>query len=774
MVTREFRREIGTDRYCGLPIMSSGFPSPQLTPVATPAYAHTLEGRPRDEWEPLEEHLAQVAELAGQFAAAFGAGVWGEILGRCHDLGKYSKAFQEYLLKSSDPDASIEGSGRRVDHSTFGARHVNQQVGGHKGQLLAFCIAGHHRGLPDATADDEAVRRSTLQYRLDPTICSIPPVTLPQHAFAPASPSLPFRPQEAPGFQVAFFARMLFSALIDADRIATERFCQPEQATERAEPRPSTGELQVALNDFLAGKAAASPATCVNQARMQVLNACRTAAQEQPGFFSLNVPTGGGKTLSSLAFALDHAVKHQLRRIVVALPFTSIIEQTADAYRQALGPQSASALIEHHSNIDPKHDTRENQLASENWDAPLIVTTNVQLYESLFAGSTRSCRKLHRLAGSVIILDEAQTIPVDLLAPTLAALQELVLNYGCSVVLCTATQPAILHRPDFAIGLPGVRPIIQDTASLFNALKRVEVTHLGKLTDEVLAERLSAEPSVLCVVNTRAHAARLFDLLAERCGGEGTFHLSTYMCGQHRRAVLQKIRDRLAAGQTCRVVSTQLIEAGVDVDFPAVYRAPAGFDSIAQAAGRCNREGLLERGRVYLFNTETLPPAGLLRASAQAGEELIAAYPDPLAPEAIEAYFRLFYWSRQQEWDKHEVLPPLNPSLQQRVLALQFETAAQRYRIIREEQEQVLVAYDERARTLRDRLFHQDLPFVPQREAQPYLVGVRTPILRALQERGVVYQHDSGVWLLMNVESYTPEKGLTLEGQGIDVGLMIF
>ncbi len=754
--------------------MSSGFPSPQLTSLATPAYAHTLEGRPRAGWEPLEEHLTQVAELAGQFAAAFGAAAWGEILGRCHDLGKYSQAFQEYLLKSSDPDASIEGSGRRVDHSTFGARHVSQQVGGHKGQLLAFCIAGHHRGLPDATADDEAVRRSTLQYRLDPSICSIPPVTLPQQALAPAALSLPFRPQETPGFQVAFFARMLFSALIDGDRIATERFCQPEQAAERARPRPAIGDLQTVLNLFLTGKTAGCPATRVNHARTQVLDACRMAAQEQPGFFSLNVPTGGGKTLSSLAFALDHAVTHQLRRVVVALPFTSIIEQTADAYRQALGALANSALIEHHSNIDPKHDTRENQLASENWDAPLIVTTNVQLYESLFAASTRACRKLHRLAGSVIILDEAQTIPVDLLAPTLAALKELVVNYGCSIVLCTATQPAILHRPDFPIGLSGVRPIIQDAVSLFGTLKRIEFKYLGTLTDEDLARRLSEEPSVLCIVNTRAHAARLFDQMVEFCGKDGSFHLSTYMCGQHRRDVLQNIRDRLAAGQTCRVVSTQLIEAGVDVDFPAVYRAPAGFDSIAQAAGRCNREGLLERGRVYLFNTETLPPAGLLRASAQTGQELISLYPDPLSPEAVEAYFRQFYWSRQHEWDKHEVLSPLNPSLQQRVLALQFETAAQRYRIIREEQEQVLVAYDERARTLRDRLFHQDLPFVPQREAQPYLVGVRTPILRALQERGVVYQHDSGVWLLMNVETYSQEKGLTLEGQGIDVGLLIF
>lgn len=750
-------------------------PSDTQTPPPGIACAHTLPGRSRQEWEPLEEHLTRVGELAAGFASAFGARGWGERVGRCHDLGKYSAAFQQYLVSSSDPDAgAAEGKKGRVDHSTFGARCLARSTGGHKGQILAFCVAGHHAGLADATANEEGRRRGTLQFRLDPALCKIPTATVPE-GWADGGPlMLPFRPEPSEGgFQVAFFTRMLFSCLIDADRLATEQFCQPGQAGERARRRPAIADLRDRLTGFLREKQAGSPATAVNRVRAQVLEDCRAAAPLAPGFFSLNVPTGGGKTLSSLAFALDHAITYDLRRVVVALPFTSVIEQTADAYRQALADLAEGALVEHHSNIDPKRDTRANQLAAENWDAPLIVTTNVQLYESLFAAGTRACRKLHRLARSVIILDEAQTIPVDLLQPTLAALRELVLHYGCTVVLCTATQPAIEYREDFPAGLQGVRPIIRDVVSLFACLKRVECSHAGTLTDEMLAERLAAERAVLCIVNTRPHAARLYDRLVQQCEAEGCYHLSTFMCGQHRRDKLKEIRRRLAAGQTCRVISTQLIEAGVDVDFPAVYRAPAGFDSIAQAAGRCNREGRIERGRVYLFNTETPPPAGLLRASAQACQELIGRYPDPLAPEAIEAYFRLFYWSRQHEWDKHEVMPALNANLRAQVLALQFETAAKGYRIIREEQEQLLVPYDGLARQLRDQLFRGELEFIPQRMAQPYLLGLRTPLLRALQERNLVHEHESGVWLLMNEAAYSPEKGLTLETQGFDAELLI-
>lgn len=741
-------------------------------------FAHTLPP-PRSiaDWEPLEKHLDGVSRKAAEFAGAFGAAEWGSVVGRWHDLGKYSERFQQYLISSADPDAGeYDGSPSRVDHSTFGARHAVAVVGGHRGQLLAFCIAGHHVGLPNAVPTDAGDERTTLRYKLSEADYQIHPVDLPLHEMTPPKLALPFKPAgPSMGFQVAFFARMLFSALIDADRLCTEAFCDPRRSVERCQEKPSLTDLLVALDGYLQHKQSTADQTPVNHVRARVLSDCIAAAALAPGFFSLNVPTGGGKTFSSLAFALRHALAHSLRRVVIAVPFTTIIEQTADEYRKALGPLADRGLIEHHTNINPTRDTRQNKLATENWDAPLIVTTNVQLYESLFAAATTPCRKLHRVARSVIVLDEAQTIPVELLHPTLLALRELVDHYGCTVVLCTATQPALERREGFPIGIDegAVRAIVPNTPEIFNALKRVRITRLGKLTDEDLADRLARESVVLCVVSTRLHASRLYDALVKRRAKEGSFHLSTLMCAEHRREALARIRQRLNNGQPCRLVSTQLVEAGVDVDFPAVYRAPAGFDSIAQAAGRCNREGRLQTGRVYLFDTETQPPAGLLRHAAQTGRELAERFDDPLAPDAVEAYFRLFYWSQQHQWD-HEVVAQFDDDLRDRELRLQFREAATRYRIIREEQEPILVPYDEAARTIRGGLLRgEPADFKLLRAAQRYIVGVWPNLLDQLNKRTLVIPHESGLWLLANEKAYTPEKGLSLEGSGIASELLI-
>jgi CRISPR-associated endonuclease/helicase Cas3 len=423
-----------------------------------------------------------------------------------------------------------------------------------------------------------------------------------------------------------------------------------------------------------------------------------------------------------------------------------------------IGPFVEAGLVEHHTNLQPKHDTRSNQFGTENWDAPLIVTTNVQLLESLFAYRTTPCRKLHNLARSVIVLDEAQTIPVELLKPALAALRELVLNYGCSIVLCTATQPALERRTDFELGIEGVRHIIPDAVPLFHALKRVEVRTLGKLPDGELALLLAKERAALCIVNTRGHASRLYDQVAKLSESGDCFHLSTWMCGAHRRTVLKMIRERLAAKQPCRVVSTQLVEAGVDLDFPAVYRAEAGFDSIAQAAGRCNREGLLALGVTYVFEADEKPPAGLLRAAAEAGKELLSKYRDPLAPEAIEAYFRLLYWIRKDSWDKYKVMDKMK--FQSGRALLQFREVANAFRMIRDDQLPILVAYDTTATDLRDRLMAGNIPFIPQRELQPYLVSVRKQAMRQMEDRGFVMEHESGVWILLNRSLYSSHKGL--------------
>lgn len=736
----------------------------------------------------LDTHAEAVARLARRFSEAFCAGDWGELLGRWHDVGKQSDAFQDYLCRTANPDAAEnEDAPGRVDHATFGARHAAGAVPHVLGQMLAFCIAGHHAGLTDATTADDATRRSTLAHRLDPAAYNIYPIELPPGFPSPPKLRVPLSvPANAElGFLLGFFTRMLFSCLIDADRTATEAFCNRAQAAERNQPKPSLAELRTALDAFLERKQRDAPPTQVNAVRARVLDQCYRAASLPPGFFSLNVPTGGGKTFASLAFALRHIRHHdQLRRVVVAIPFTSIIEQTADNYRDALGPLAARGLIEHHSNLNPKHDTRQNKLAAENWDAPLIVTTNVQLYESMFAAKTTPARKLHRLVNSVIILDEAQTIPVDLLTPTLAALKELVARYGCTVVLCTATQPALEHRPDdFKIGIQNVRPIIQDARALHDELKRVQVQHAGTLADDELVERLAAERQVLCVVNTKAHAAKLYDELMARCGKTtGCFHLSTLMCAQHRRDVLRRIRRilrRNALAQNkglrarpCRVISTQLIEAGVDVDFPCVYRAPAGFDSVAQAAGRCNREGKLvdengatATGRVYTFDTEQRPPPGLLRAAAQAAKELAEQHPDPLAPSAVEAYFKLLYWSRSHEWDKHGVMPCFEynrfDKAHAKLIPLKFKAAAEAYQLIREVQTPILVPYNAEARRMIQHVIEgKDIDYTFFRAAQRYTVAIRDNLLKTAIDNASLVPHPAGVWALANDAAYSPEKGM--------------
>ena len=735
-------------------------------------YAHTLADHAPGDWETLAAHLDKVASSASIFAEAFGAQLWGEVLGRCHDLGKLSDDFQLYLRNAgaASVDAGAENedtSGKRVDHSTFGARFVAKALGNVPGQLLAFCIAGHHTGLPDEASADEATQRSTLRYKLDPAKYCISAVQTPD-VVLPALTS-PLQPSAAGKaeypFQFAFFTRMLFSCLIDADRTRTEEFCDPEEALVRRGlgsgfGRPTLAALKNRLDASLLKMQKDAKPTEVNRQRSIMLERCREAANLPPDFFSLNVPTGGGKTLSSLAFALDHAIKHELRRVVVAIPFTSIIEQTADVYRKELGPLAEAALVEHHTNIQTEKDTRSNQLGAENWDAPLIVTTNVQLFESLFAYRTTPCRKLHNLARSVIVLDEAQTIPVELLKPALAALRELVLNYGSSIVLCTATQPALERRDDFVLGLEKVRPIIPDTMPLFHTLKRVEVRTLGSLPDGELALRLAKEKAALCIVNTRKHASRLYDQVAVMSEIGDCIHLSTWMCGAHRRTVLKMIRERLNAQQPCRVVSTQLVEAGVDLDFPVVYRAEAGFDSIAQAAGRCNREGLQALGLTYVFEGEEQPPPGLLRAAAQTRKELFSRYPDPLAPEAIEAYFRLFYWSQKDNWDKHKVMEKMTFDSARGRALLQFREVADAFQMIRDDQLPILVPYNAKAVILRDRLMGGKVPFVPQRELQPYLVSVRKEAMRQMNERGFVEEHESGVWLLLNRSLYSSNKGL--------------
>lgn len=559
---------------------------------------------------------------------------------------------------------------------------------------------------------------------------------------------------------------MIFSCLVDADFLDTETVMQPENETLRGGlPDNVVEQMERSLDQFMAGHAIGG--SRVNAERDLVRKECIDRAALKPGFFSLTVPTGGGKTLASLAFALRHAIAHGLERVIYVVPFTSIIEQNADVFRTALrhvaGISADRLVIEHHSNFDPDKETPEARVACENWDATLIVTTSVQFYESLFANRASSCRKLHNLARSVIVLDEAQTIPVQYLQPCLAALKELAANYGSTVVLCTATQPAIHRRDNFAIGIEGVREIVPDSAALYERLKRAKVKPVGTRTDDALAKALRGEEQVLCIVNTRGHAASLLQAIGE---DEGHYHLSAMMCPAHRTKALDAIRERLTKGERCRVISTQLIEAGVDVDFPVVFRSMAGLDSIAQAAGRCNRNGrLAQGGRVVVFKSEHEQSERFLADTANAGAQVLETHAaDPLALEAIERYFKLYYWDQTSRWDEKGIMGQFNmdgrnPSLP---FLFNFATVAQDFRLIDDNTRPVVIPWGEEGTALCDRVRH--VPALNReiaRRLQRYTVQLRAKTWYEQLNKTIEPVCDGSIALLLSPQlNYSESYGL--------------
>jgi CRISPR-associated endonuclease/helicase Cas3 len=709
-----------------------------------PFYAHSKPGRPRSEWEPLAAHLKRVSTLAAELSTKFGAAEWGRLAGLWHDLGKYSAEFQAYL--GMDAEAVSEQKTGRVDHSTAGAQHAARTLPGAAGRLLAYCIAGHHAGLTDAISDSDAC----LDVRLNKCVPDIqPPEGLLQQK-SPPVPDLRWSESER-HFQTAMFCRMVFSSLVDADFLATEEFLDRERSRARRSATPISA-IAARVVEFVLVKTAGSERTAVNQLRREVLDACLDRAGDPPGLYSLTVPTGGGKTLSSLAFASRHAVKHGLDRVIYAIPFTSIVEQNAEVFRDALGGLG-DAVLEHHSAIAPRVDTLWTRLASENWDAPLIVTTNVQFFETLFAAAPGRCRKLNRIASSVVILDEIQSLPVQVLKPSLVALRELARNYGCSIVLCSATQPAVERRDGFDVGLENVREIVPDRAGLFGALKRTAITTVGRLSDHDLVAALGREPQALCIVNTKRHAARLFEALPL----DGPrFHLSASMCPQHRSEVLAAVKARLAGGQACTVISTQVIEAGVDIDFPVVYRAMAGMDSIAQAAGRCNREGLRSTGRVVVFEPEDPIPAGELQQAASTAGELLSEFDDLLSPEAVDAYFALHYWKRRDEWDRWGVLECFKAGGN-----LDFRRAATLYRLIGEDQQSVIVPWGPQGGRVVDRIVSGEPPHRElNRLIQRFVVGVYPRQWLRLVDSGAVALYSEQFPVLVQARYYSETLGL--------------
>jgi len=677
----------------------------------TTTYAHSREGeRDKSKWHLLEEHLRQTAELACTFASPWHADNWGYLAGLWHDIGKYSSEFQKRLGAADGENAHIS-TPARVDHSTAGAQHANLVLNDRGfGKALAFVIAGHHGGLPDGISTE-----SCLRSRLEKRIPSYD--NCPQEVLAQRPLELPFTitPERA-GVQFSLFIRMLYSCLVDADFLNTEAFMDFQKSTLRQDFK-SLQELEPVFFGRLAAMRKSAARSPVNIQREMVLDECLTASEKNVGIFSLTVPTGGGKTLSSMAFALRHALKHGLKRVIYVIPFTSIIEQNAEVFRSMLGDD---AVLEHHCNFEPESEDHRSRLAAENWDAPIIVTTNVQFFESLFANRSSRCRKLHNIAESVVILDEVQTLPAPFLLPCLEVIKELASTYRTSIVLCSATQPAVKKRTDFTKGLEEVAEIISDPQELSRSLQRTEIMVLPQIQDTELTEEIEKYEQVLCVVSTRGHARKLYTALE---GLDGLYHLSALMCPVHRRQVLDVIRHRLHDNQACRVVSTQLVEAGVDIDFPVVFRSLAGIDSVAQAAGRCNREGKFEKGQVFVFIPEGGLPPQFLRQPAQAAESVMRRHPDDiLSLAAIEDYFNLYYWTKGDALDEKGILASLHAGCGKGDFP--FKTVAEEFRFISDGMKPVVIPFDENAKRLIKALDYHERPATLSRQLQKYTVSI--------------------------------------------------
>ncbi|MCB5855814.1 CRISPR-associated helicase Cas3' [Flavonifractor plautii] len=692
------------------------------------------------------EHLNGTAERCALFAAPFGAEELGRLAGLSHDLGKYSMEFQRRL-----------DNGPKVDHATAGAFACWRM-----GQpLAAFAAAGHHGGLPDGGTQGDSPDAGTFLGRMKRAERGGLPDCSPwTEEIALPSPAPP--PCGTEPLSQIFFTRMLFSCLTDADFLDTEAFMDGSPRPEHPAPLDDLWErLQRHISGWF------PPQGELNSRRCAVLEQCiRMGKTQPPGLFTLTVPTGGGKTVASLAFALAQARARArgLRRIIYVIPYTSIIEQTAQEFRTILGAEN---VLEHHSNaayeIDAEATPETVRLAqaAENWDMPVVVTTAVQFFESLYANRPSQCRKLHNLAGSVILFDEAQLLPLPCLRPCIHAIAQLVQHYGASAVLCTATQPAL--GPLFAEFLPG-RPAVELCPPELcppESFRRVCFRQAGRLDWDTLSGQLQQHEQVLCVINSRKSAQEIFT----RLSGEGNFHLSTLMYPAHRRAKLEEIRRRLKGGLPCRVISTSLIEAGVDVDFPAVFREEAGLDSILQAAGRCNREGKrpVSESIVTLFRGEAAPPP-LFQTAIGAGRKVLEQYDDIASQEAIQAYFHMFLELNGAEaQDKYGILSKIDEDW------FPFQSVAERFHMIDSPTRTVYIPLGAGAELI-GRLRAGERSRALFRQLGQYGVSIYENHFAALDQAGDLERLEDGSAILATLSLYSEETGLSLEadcGKGL-------
>jgi CRISPR-associated endonuclease/helicase Cas3 len=731
-------------------------------------YAHSRGGADSSDWHRLEDHLQSTAERARRFAEKFQSGEWGYLAGLWHDLGKYDSRFQQKL----------NGVSARVDHSVVGAAAAVSRFRNH-GLYVAFPIAGHHAGLADLRGDEPPTQLATrlADYRGLTELLALIPKGMMERPLPPLPSSLQYSlstagPPPALVRRTEFWIRFLFSTLVDADWLDTEAFFEPDRGEARRGFSPLR-DFCHRLSGYIAQKTAQVPIeqreTRITQVRNAVLVACDRAAELSPGFFSLTAPTGAGKTLAAMTFALRHAARYGMARVIVVLPYTSIIEQNAAVYRIALG---SDEVVEHHSNFDAEGQagdlgeevTARHKLAAENWDAPVVVTTTVQFFESLFANRPSKCRKLHNIARSVIALDEVQALPNGFLLSILDALNELVTNYGCTVVLSTATPPALERRPGFEMGLEGMRHIISDPASLSRTLHRVEF-HWPSLNEpatkwDFLAGEIAGAPRAMAIVHRRRDARDLARLVAGLRPQDPIFHLSALMCAAHRSKKLTEVRSALAQRGPCRLVATQLVEAGVDIDFPVVWRSLGGLDSIVQAAGRCNREGRQATGHVFIYRSPTAPPRGTPRKAADVAEAMLTEHGGAMDlddPGIFDSYFRRLYMLEDQ--DKRHI-----QTLRQE---FRFASVAREFQMIEDGFDLgIIVPYGGAPEALQDIGTHGATRDTLRR-LQRYSVQIPTRSFEELQQIGAIEEVVPGVFVLANEHRslYDDRFGLVIEDE---------
>ncbi len=644
----------------------------------------------------IKEHLEGTAERAGEFAEKFGKKEWGYCCGMLHDIGKYSEEFQRKIQEDTND---------RVDHATAGAQ-VCKERGGYY-SILSYCIAGHHAGLPDY---GNTAMSSSLCGRWKKRICDYhaykDEIKIPKLDTDP----IVFSKDRNMDFALGTFIRMLYSCLVDADFLDTESFMKNGDTGRNSGESMET--LQNRLEKHISEWLKNTDTDTINGRRTEILKNCIKEGKQKEGIFRLTVPTGGGKTLASLAFALEHAVKNHKDRIIYVIPYTSIIEQNAQVFREILGEDN---VLENHCNVDyeSSEEFKPMHLASENWDKPVVVTTNVQFFESLFANKSSKCRKLHNIANSVVILDEAQMLPMDYLKPCTAMLQELVDGYRTSIVLCTATQPTLdaFFRENALI-----KELCPRMEEQFQFFQRVNYQNLGKIRWDDLLEKLKRENNALCIVNTKKAAQMIY----KEIDGEGIYHLSTSMYPKHRKRVLKEIRERLKNNEKCIVISTSLVEAGVDLDFVRVYRQIAGLDSMIQAAGRCNREGKrkLSESMVYIFDLEESYPVQSQRQQMDVSKGILQDYADIADLKAITDYFTRLYHYRGTSLDKKKIMDEFQK------MECNFAKVAKEFRLIEENTRMIFINREPEADELLQELRIKGVTRERMRKAGQYCIQV--------------------------------------------------